>query len=228
MIAVLIGCGKKVQVTNVPAPPSVLRPVVSIKADASSIQAGQSVLLTWETQNASQVRIEPLGPVDPRGTRIVRPLESVTYKLVAKGPGGEQAASVDIKVSRTAAAKDLAAEEVFGSSSGRQDIFFETDAYTVPEDQELTIRNDADFLKKHPDLRIVVEGHCDELGSTEYNLALGANRAAEVKALLVKAGVDGNRIATISYGKERPFCTESSEGCFKQNRRAHLVPNMER
>ena len=85
------------------------------------------------------------------------------------------------------------------------------------------IQADASFLKQHPNMMFIIEGHCDERGSTEYNLALGDNRANAAKQALVQQGVAGGRIRTISYGKEKPFCTESTEACWQQNRRAHFV-----
>ena len=119
-------------------------------------------------------------------------------------------------------------EELFAPGSGRQDVVFNTDDYSIRPDQEDTVFNDAAFVDQHPDLGILVEGHCDELGSTEYNIALGDLRASEVKTALTKAGVGQDRITTISYGKERPFCSESSEECWKLNRRAHLVASTQR
>jgi peptidoglycan-associated lipoprotein len=80
-----------------------------------------------------------------------------------------------------------------------------------------------DILKDYPDYKLTIEGHCDERGSTEYNLALGDNRASAVKNALVSAGISADRIKTISYGKEKPFCTESTEACWQQNRRGHFV-----
>jgi len=79
------------------------------------------------------------------------------------------------------------------------------------------------FLKEHTSIRFTIEGHCDERGSTEYNLALGDNRAGAVRTALIQAGIAADRIRTISYGKERPFCTESNEACWQQNRRGHFV-----
>ena len=76
-----------------------------------------------------------------------------------------------------------------------------------------------------PFMSVTLEGHCDERGSTEYNLALGDNRASAVKNALVAAGVPTDRIKTVSFGKEKPFCTESSESCWQQNRRGHFVLN---
>jgi len=72
-------------------------------------------------------------------------------------------------------------------------------------------------------MKFLIEGHCDERGSTEYNLALGDNRANSIKQALISLGISADRIRTISYGKEKPFCTESTEACWAQNRRAHFV-----
>ena len=81
---------------------------------------------------------------------------------------------------------------------------------------------DADFLDSHPSYKVVISGHCDERGSEDYNMALGSNRADGVRDQLVKLGIASNRIKTISYGKEKPFCDEPSEKCWQQNRRAHF------
>jgi peptidoglycan-associated lipoprotein len=85
------------------------------------------------------------------------------------------------------------------------------------------LQQDARFLQQHPNMSFTIEGHCDERGSTEYNLALGDNRALAAKNSLVSMGIAASRIKTISYGKEKPFCTESTEACWQQNRRAHFV-----
>ena len=81
-------------------------------------------------------------------------------------------------------------------------------------------RKDADYLNSHPQIKIVIGGYCDERGSDEYNLVLGQNRAQAAKTALVTAGVAADRIRVISYGKEKPFCTESNEECWQLNRRA--------
>ena len=104
-----------------------------------------------------------------------------------------------------------------------KDIFFDYDKYDLRPDQVATLQSDAQWLSQHPNVSFTVEGHCDERGSTEYNIALGDNRAQAVKNALVQSGVPANRIKTISYGKEKPFCTESNEQCWQQNRRAHFV-----
>jgi peptidoglycan-associated lipoprotein len=104
-----------------------------------------------------------------------------------------------------------------------KDIFFEYDKFDIRPDQQAALQGDIDFLKQHASVRFTIEGHCDERGSTEYNLALGDNRANGVKNALVQGGVSADRIKTISYGKEKPFCTQSTEECWQQNRRGHFV-----
>ncbi len=85
------------------------------------------------------------------------------------------------------------------------------------------LTNTAKFLSDHPEVKVVIEGHCDERGSTEYNLVLGDRRAAAVKQFLVSLGITADRLNTVSYGKEKPFCTDHDESCWQQNRRGHFV-----
>jgi len=101
-------------------------------------------------------------------------------------------------------------------------VFFDYDAYTVRPDAQSTITQDASFLQSHPNAKILIAGYCDDRGSAEYNLALGQNRANSAKTALVQAGVDASRVRTISYGKEKQFCTEQNESCWQQNRRAQF------
>ncbi len=110
-----------------------------------------------------------------------------------------------------------------GSGGPLTDIHFDYDEFTVrPQDGEI-LRTDAKWLDAHAANRVQVEGHCDERGSEEYNIALGAKRAQAAKEYLVTLGVSGERISTISYGKELALCTEHEESCWAQNRRAHFV-----
>lgn len=103
------------------------------------------------------------------------------------------------------------------------DAFFDFDQSDLREDARSTLSTDAQWLKKHATVQVLIEGHCDERGTAAYNLALGDRRANAAKEYLVSLGIDGSRLRTISYGKERPFCTESTESCWQKNRRAHLV-----
>jgi len=104
-----------------------------------------------------------------------------------------------------------------------KDAFYDYNQATLREGDRNTLSADADWLKRYPSVQILIEGHCDERGTSEYNLALGDRRANAAKEYLSSLGVDASRIRTVSYGKERPFCTESAESCWQQNRRAHLV-----
>ena len=103
------------------------------------------------------------------------------------------------------------------------DVFFDFDQSDLREDARSTLATDAQWLKKHATVQVLIEGHCDERGTAAYNLALGDRRANAAKEYLVSLGIDVSRVRTVSYGKERPFCTESSETCWQQNRRAHFV-----
>ena len=98
-------------------------------------------------------------------------------------------------------------------------VHFEYDKYSILDNDRSLLQRQAAWLAKFPSVRVTIEGHCDERGTREYNLALGARRANAVKEYLVSLGVSANRVDTISYGKERPMCSESSEECYAQNRR---------
>ena len=98
-------------------------------------------------------------------------------------------------------------------------VLFDYDKYDLDDPTRATLQRQAAWLAKYPSVRVTVEGHCDERGTREYNLALGARRANAVKEYLVSLGVSAARLETISYGKERPVCTEFDEACWAQNRR---------
>ena len=102
-------------------------------------------------------------------------------------------------------------------------VHFGYNEYSIQDADKAVLGRQAAWLQKYPAVRISVEGHCDERGTREYNLALGARRANAVKEYLVSQGVSTGRLETVSYGKERPICTESNEGCWAQNRRGVSV-----
>ena len=103
------------------------------------------------------------------------------------------------------------------------DVFFELDSSTIRDDARASLTTNANWLKRWTGMRISIEGHCDERGTAEYNLGLGERRANAVKAYLVDLGVTGDRVVIVSKGKESPFCTESNESCWQQNRRGHFI-----
>ncbi len=223
-IMMLGACKKKVAPPPPPPPPPPPAPTASVTANPATIEKGQSTTLTWQTSNATDVTIEGVGTVEPSGSRQVSPADSTTYRLVAKGPGGTQDATARVTVTLPPPPPPPPAPseaELFAANV--HDIYFDYDKYDVRPDQQATLQADAQWLAAHPNVRFTIEGHCDERGSTEYNLALGENRANSVKQALVQAGVGADRIKTISYGKEKPFCTEHNEECWQQNRRGHFV-----
>ena len=115
------------------------------------------------------------------------------------------------------------APEQFAAAKELPDIYFDFDKATIRPDAAQTLQSSADWLKTNTKSAVLVEGHCDERGTNEYNMALGDRRAKATRDFLVSQGVAASRITTISYGEERPTCTEHNEQCWSKNRRAHLV-----
>jgi peptidoglycan-associated lipoprotein len=193
-----------------------------LTATPSTVSAGDQVVLTWHTTDATNVSIDGIGDVPTSGVKSVTPPSSTTYHLVARGEGGSTDASASVTVNQapavTVPSTTMSAEEEFKANV--QDIFYDYDTADLRSDAQATLSKDATYLVSHPNIRIVIGGYCDERGSNEYNLALGQNRADAAKSALVNAGVAADRIRVISYGKEKPFCTESTEDCWQQNRRA--------
>jgi peptidoglycan-associated lipoprotein len=103
------------------------------------------------------------------------------------------------------------------------DVFFDLDQSVIKDEGRSALSTNAAWLKRWSNTRISIEGHCDERGTAEYNLGLGERRANAVKAYLVELGIPGDRITVVSKGKEAPFCMESNESCWQQNRRGHFV-----
>ena len=113
--------------------------------------------------------------------------------------------------------------DVLNKKGYLSDAFFDFDQSDLREDARSVLAVNAQWLKKHATVQVLIEGHADERGTAAYNLALGDRRANAAKEYLISLGMDGSRLRTVSYGKERPFCTESNESCWQKNRRAHLV-----
>jgi peptidoglycan-associated lipoprotein len=109
------------------------------------------------------------------------------------------------------------------TSGPLKDVFFEFDRYELRADARDILKGNADWLKKNPSARVEIEGHCDDRGTNEYNLALGAKRSQTVKDYLVTLGISNERLSTISYGEEIPVCKDQSEDCRGKNRRARFV-----
>jgi len=213
------------------------RPTVAqFSAEPSSIERGQSAVIRWSVTGATDISIDNgIGTVEANGTRRVTPTDSTTYRLTANGPGGNVTASATVVVTSPAPPPPPTNNPLSGSQRGTftsrvesdlQDVLFDYDSNDVRDDARNVLTSDADALKKifadFPGATINVEGHCDERGSAEYNLGLGDRRATSARDFLVQLGVPADRMKTISYGKERPVCTESDESCWQRNRRAHF------
>ena len=232
-LTVLSGCHKKSSGVNPNSlgpttDTTAAAPTATLTADPLAIDLGQSVVLNWRTQNATTVTIDGIGPVNNNGTQTVSPSNSTNFHLIAKGDGGTADANVRVTVRVPVAPTapvadangDMGTDAAFHQNV--QDAFFDYDSYDLRPDAQTAVAQAASYLTAHPAIRVVIGGYSDERGSAEYNLALGENRANAAKTALVSAGVSGSRLRVVSYGKEKQFCTESTESCWQQNRRAQF------
>lgn len=236
------GCKKKIKTEPPPPTPPVTKAreveappqVASFTAEPTKIQRGESSTLKWNVVNATEISIDGgVGPVQASGSRQVFPNTTTTYFLTAKGPGGSTSASVSVTIvvppppppppPATVSSKSLAdrlATEV-------QDVYYDYDKSEVREDGRATLQRNAEalkaILKDFPNTTILMEGHCDERGSAEYNLGLGDRRVSSARDFLTQIGVSATGLRTVSYGKEKPQCTDATESCYQKNRRVHFA-----
>ncbi len=223
------GCAKK-QVAAPPPPPppppAPARPTVTLQASPASINKGESATLSWNSTDATQLTVAPeVGAVTAQGSTKVTPSDSATYTITATGPGGSVSATASVNVNAPPPPPppppQPSLDELFLKEV--RDAYFDYDKADIRPEARAALSKTADFLKNYPQLKVAIEGHCDERGSTEYNLGLGDRRANAVKQYIVSLGVPADRLSTVSFGKEKPFCTESNESCWQQNRRGHFV-----
>jgi len=226
----VVGCHKtppKPPPPPEPPPAPAPRPPVSLQANPTSINKGDSTTLSWTSTDATQLTIAPdVGAVTAQGSTKVTPSDSATYTITASGPGGSADSSVRVTVS---APPPPPPPQPTGPSIDElflrdvKDAYFDFNKADIRADAREALGKTADFLRKYPQIKATIEGHCDERGSTEYNLVLGDRRATAVKNYLVQLGISADRLNTVSYGKEKPFCSESNEECWQRNRVGHLV-----
>ena len=234
------GCKKKALPPPPPPPPtdntpaSTAKPVINyFTAEPSTVNSGQPSSLRWSVTDATTVTLDnEIGVVAPNGRRGVYPTATTTYHLSATGAGGTTTADATITVSSPPAPTPVVAAPPAQSPQDIlahqvQDLHFEYDkADIIPADQGV-MQTDAAALKQifqtDPNFIVTIEGHCDERGSAEYNIGLGDRRASATRDALVGMGVPGDKLKTISYGKERPVCTDPNEACYQRNRRAHFA-----
>lgn len=205
-------------VTRVPMP------TVGIRANPITIKSGESTTLSWTSNRADRVVIDSgVGQVEPTGSRTVRPTSTTRYTATATGRGGTSQNSVEV----TVLPPPPPVEELFASNF--RDIFFDYDKHNIRDDAQRTLQEDMRWSlqieqERGVRVRFRIEGHCDERGTTKYNLALGDRRATATKNFLISLGLPADRILeVISYGEERPFAMGHDEEAWAQNRRTHFV-----
>ena len=232
LVVVALGAACKKPAPQAPPPPPPpaaappAQPMVNLQASPTSIQRGESVTLTWSSTNATSLNLSPgIGNVTAQGSQRLTPQDSITYTITATGPGGSADASAHITVTAPLPPAPVSRESSLQELFDREvkDAYFDYDKADIRADARDALSQTAQFFRSNAQMKVVIEGHCDERGSTEYNLALGDRRAAAAKKFLVSLGIPADRLETVSYGKEKPFCSASTEQCWQQNRRAHFV-----
>jgi peptidoglycan-associated lipoprotein len=242
------GCKKKVaaapppppapKVEAPPPPPPKPQPprIDTFVADPAAIQRGQSSTLRWTVANATNMTIDQgVGAVQANGTRQVNPTNSTTYTLSASGAGGMDTRSVTVTVNAPPPPPPpkpqppkvtISSSEILSREA--QDIYFDYDSSDLRADAMRAAQANADLLMRifaqDAGFTVLIEGNCDERGSAEYNLGLGDRRATSLKDFYVGKGLPADRIKTISYGKEKPVCTDANEACYQKNRHDHMAP----
>ncbi|MBI3654258.1 MAG: OmpA family protein [Acidobacteria bacterium] len=220
---------KTVNVTARPAAPS-----VTINADQSAIERGQSTTLRWSSTNADRVTITDLGAVPDSGSRAVSPSQSTTFTATALGPGGSSSASTRVTVTEatpigvpgdrprtTTTPTNTAIATLF--NQWVLPIYFALDKAELTTEAQETLRKAAQWLTQGPNRSIAfrIEGNCDPRGTEEYNIGLGERRAQAAREFLVNAGVETQRIQTVSYGEEK--ATGTNEASWAKDRRDDFI-----
>jgi peptidoglycan-associated lipoprotein len=225
LLALVIGCGGKKQPPPPPPPPPPKPVTATLSANPTSIQRGQSATLTWSTENATDVTLEG-NKVDVSGSQTVSPANTTTYHLSAKGASGTQEATATVNVTAPpppppTPTPSLTDEQIFNQAV--TDIFFDYDKSDLRPEAQQSLARSAQVIAAHPNWKVQIEGNCDERGSAMYNLALGERRASAAQQALTQGGVAASQLKTVSFGKEKPVCTESNEDCWQRNRRDHFT-----
>ena len=214
-----------------PAPPAASKPVINFfRAEPSTVSSGQPSSLSWAVTDATSVQIDGIASVSPNGRRAVYPTATTTYHMTASSSGGTTESDATVSVASAPApapppaAPSMPAAEMLAKQV--QDIHFDYDKSDLrPEDQSI-LQADATALKTifsmDASFVVTIEGHADERGSAEYNIGLGDRRAAAVRDALVTMGLATDKMKTVSYGKDRPVCTDATEDCYARNRRVHF------
>jgi peptidoglycan-associated lipoprotein len=211
-----------------------LAPILDLRVEPEQIRRGESALLTWRSEHADGVEIDPaIGPVDLSGRIKFFPDETTTYTVSARGAGGSTAKSVTVEVlgSDSGTTGGVLSEDLENTSLDERfnlfvkPVFFAFDSTELTSEARLTLDGNLRWLEQVENrmVRFVLEGHADERGSEEYNLALGDKRAQVVKEYLLSKGLDASRVETVSLGEERPFASGTTEEAYAMNRRTQFL-----
>jgi len=245
LLAVLtaLGCGRRpppvprseappASTSTETSDPSVMArpaPELDVLIVPSLVQEGESAMLSWEARNSDRVIINNnIGLVDSSGRVRLFPDETTSYDVMAEGLGGRVTKSILVEVfnDTTLSVGDLGnlpLEEQFDYFV--KPIFFPYDSAVLSEEASSTLAGNARWLTQPENLgiRFLIEGHCDQRGTEEYNLALGDRRAQAVMAYMTRQGIDPSRVQALSLGEERPFDLRQTEVGWRLNRRAHFL-----
>ncbi len=195
-----------------PPPLAVAAPTVSLTAEPGTIEKGACATLTWTSSGATGATIDQgIGDVGTSGDRQVCPPDTITYQITVTGAGGTATSSATVNVSPMAGMPML------------ENIHFDFDKSFIRNDAKPVLEKVAAHMKENPGAKLLIEGHCDERGTSEYNIALGQRRADSTRKYLTNLGVDAGRLSTISYGEEKPADPGHNEAAWAKNRRAVFV-----
>jgi peptidoglycan-associated lipoprotein len=197
--------GEVPQARVMPAPPA--QPVQSAQA-AQAVQPAPPAQVEPTPEPAKVVTLPPIEESKPAATEPATEPDPVQIAKVipSEEPQGQETPTERPKIEEFVPAIDM------------KNVYFDFDSAKLRPDALDALSTNVDWLKTHDDLQVMIEGHCDEAGTPEYNQVLGDRRAESVRATLAASGIEAERMSTISYGKERPVCTDSTEECRKQNR----------
>ncbi len=217
--------------TETPDPdlPPAPAPTVSLAATPSTIERGEHTSLKWSSKDGTSLVIDNgIGNVRAAGEIVISPGESTTYMATVRGRGGEDRASTRVTVldPPTRDPGVLSSEQELGGKI--QDgtiklVYFAYDKAQLSATAKETLQHNAIHFRQHSTVKFVVEGHCDERGSEEYNLALGDRRGIAVRDYLIQLGIERGRMQAVSYGEEQPLDTRKNEKAFTRNRRAQFT-----
>ena len=239
LVLVSSSCKKKTQSTaRPPAPPapyvadrpptSKSAPTIELKASPSTIERGNQTTLSWTSTNANSILIDGgIGNVAETGSLVLSPRESITYTAIAKGTDSDTRASTRVTVvdrrDGSVVSSDLEGLQRAIEEGKVRPVFFQYDLAELSPESKRILTENARWISQFPTAVAIIEGHCDERGSEEYNLALGDRRAQAARDYLLSLGVAAGQLEALSFGEERPFSACHEESCWKRNRRAHFV-----